>query len=94
MRALNQENVVFDLASLPHNQKPESYPYPTAVWFIKEAIQILGQDRLMWGSDLPSNLCRDTYTHLYDYILNSAELTEKEKESILGKTAERIYFGH
>ena len=94
MRALNQENVVFDLASLPHNQKPEPYPYPTAVWFIKEAIQILGQDRLMWGSDLPSNLCRDTYTHLYDYILNSAELTEKEKESILGKTAERIYFGH
>lgn len=92
IKALNQENVVFDLASLPSNQKPEGYPYPTAVWFIREALNILGPGRLMWGSDLPSNLCRESYTHLYDYILNSAEFTDGEKEEILSGTAERIYF--
>lgn len=92
VRALNLENVVFDLASLSSNQKPETYPYPTAVWFIREALSILGADRMMWGSDLPSNLCRDTYRNLFGYILESDALTEKEKESILWKTADRIYF--
>lgn len=92
MKALNQDNVVFDLASLSSNQKPEAYPYPTAIWFIKEAMGILGADRMMWGSDLPSNLCRDTYRHLFDYILNSPAFTESEKDFMLWKTAERIYF--
>ncbi len=92
MMALNKENVVFDLASLPSNQKPEQYPYPTAVWFVREALDMLGSDRLMWGSDLPSNLCRDTYEHLYDYLLESPQFTDKEKEEIMWKTAERIYF--
>lgn len=92
MKTLNLDNVVFDLASLSSNQRPEPYPYPTAIWFIKEAMGILGADRMMWGSDLPSNLCRDTYRHLFDYILNSPAFTESEKDSMLWKTAERIYF--
>lgn len=92
MEALNLENVVFDLASLSGNQRPEPYPYPTAIWFIREAMGILGADRMMWGSDLPSNLCRDTYRHLFDYILESPAFTGSEKESMLWKTADRIYF--
>ena len=94
MEALNLDNVVFDLASLSSNQRPEAYPYPTALWFIREAADLLGADRMMWGSDLPSNLCRDTYRHLFDYILESDAFTESEKESILWKTADRIYFSH
>lgn len=92
IEALNLDNVVFDLASLSSNQRPEPYPYPTAIWFIKEAMRILGADRMMWGSDLPSNLCHDSYRHLFDYILESRAFTEQEKESMLRKTAERIYF--
>lgn len=92
IQLLNQENVVFDLASLPSNQKPETYPYPTAVWFVREAVKMVGADRLMWGSDLPSNLCRDTYGHLYGYLLETPQLTGLEKEELLWKTAERIYF--
>lgn len=92
MEALNQENVVFDLASLSSNQRPEPYPYPTAIWFIREAMGILGADRMMWGSDLPSNLCRDTYRHLFGYILDCNAFTEDEKDYLLWKTAERIYF--
>lgn len=92
IRVLNLENVVFDLASLTSNQKPEVYPYPTAVWFIKEAMGILGSGRMMWGSDLPSNLCRDTYRHLFDYILLNPAFTEGEKEDMMWRTAEKIYF--
>ena len=92
MKTLNLDNVVFDLASLSSNQRPEPYPYPTAIWFIKEAMHILGADRMMWGSDLPSNLCRDSYRHLFDYILESHVFTECEKESMLRNTADRIYF--
>lgn len=92
IRVLNLENVVFDLASLTSNQKPEVYPYPTAVWFIKEAMGILGSGRMMWGSDLPSNLCRDTYRHLFDYILLNPAFTEGEKEDMMWRTAERVFF--
>lgn len=92
IRMLNLENVVFDLASLTSNQKPEVYPYPTAVWFIKEAMGILGSGRMMWGSDLPSNLCRDTYRHLFDYILLSPAFSEREKEDMMWRTAERVFF--
>jgi len=92
IQTLNLENVAFDLASLSANQRPESYPYPTAVWFIREAMRILGAGRMMWGSDLPSNLCRDSYRHLFDYILTEGTFTESEKADMLWRTAERIYF--
>lgn len=63
---LVQPNVYFDLASLASNQQPETYPYPTAVSHLKTAKQTVGADRLMFGTDVPSNLCRDTYANLKD----------------------------
>lgn len=90
---LARPNVYFDLASLASNQQPETYPYPTAVEHLETAKRVVGSDRLMFGTDMPSNLCRDTYAHLTDYITLSGVFTEKELDDIFYNTANAVYFG-
>lgn len=85
-------NVWFDLASLANNQKPENYPYPTAVKHLQTAKAVVGADRLMFGTDMPSALCRDTCAHLISYITESGVFTEKELEQVMYSTAEGVYF--
>ena len=89
---LQYNNVYFDIAALATNQKPENYPYPTAVEHLKTAKAIVGADRLMFGTDMPCTLARDTYKHLTDYIINSAVFTKNELEYVFYKTADKIYF--
>lgn len=91
VQALALENVVFDLASLPSNQG-DTYPYPNAMELIRQAVAMVGSERLMWGSDLPMNLCRASYRQLIDYIRLAPQLSGEDKENILYRTAERIYF--
>lgn len=86
-------NVYFDLASLASNQKPEVYPYPTAVEHLKTAREEVGAQKLMFGTDMPSNLCRDTYAHLKDYIIDSGIFNRAELEDIFYNTAAKVYFG-
>lgn len=90
---LARPNVYFDLASLAANQQPETYPYPTAAFHLRTAKQTVGADRLMFGTDMPSNLCRDTYAHLKDYIIQSGAFTEGELEDVFYNTAQKVYFG-
>ena len=90
---LARPNVYFDLASLASNQQPETYPYPTAVEHLETAKRMVGSDRLMFGTDMPSNLCRDTYAHLTDYIKLSGVFTDRELEDIFYNTANSVYFG-
>lgn len=90
---LARPNVYFDLASLASNQQPETYPYPTAVEHLETAKRVVGADRLMFGTDMPSNLCRDTYAHLTDYIKLSGVFTDRELDDIFYNTANAVYFG-
>ena len=85
-------NVYFDISSLAHNQQPEKYPYPTAVEHLKNAKAIVGSDRIMFGTDMPCNLARDSYAHLKDYIINSGLFNQTELEDVFYNTAEKIYF--
>ncbi|MDE7453178.1 MAG: amidohydrolase [Clostridia bacterium] len=91
---LQCDNVYFDIAALAANQKPEKYPYPAAVGHLKTAKAIVGAERLMFGTDMPCTLARDSYRHLTDYIINSALFTEKELESVFYKTADKVYFNN
>ena len=70
-----------------------TYPYPTAVRYLQIAKDILGADRIMFGSDLPSTLCRDSYENLLNYALLSDVFTEEEKQDVFYNTANKIYFG-
>jgi hypothetical protein len=87
------DNVYFDLASLAHNQQPEKFPYPTAVRHLQTAKEVVGYDKLMFGTDIPGNLCRDTYAHLRDYIIDGGVFTKKELQAVFYDTANKVYFG-
>ena len=69
----------------------EFYPYASAVRAIKEAAEICGMDKLMWGSDYPRTMVEITYKMSFDFILKSDELTEKEKAAFLFENAASFY---
>lgn len=85
-------NVWFDLAALCLNSRPEAFPYPAARGYVRDAVDIVGADRLMWGSDMPSAMTRDSYQHFIDFIALHPDLNAGEKEKILSTNAERLFF--
>lgn len=89
---LSLKNVWFDISALAANQKPETFPYPTAVEHLKTAKKVVGAERLMFGSDMPGCLCRDSYSHLVRYITESGVFSKEELQKIMYSTAEGIYF--
>ncbi len=89
---LVRDNVYFDLASVPNNQKPEVYPYPSAVIHLGTAKAVVGAEKLMFGTDMPCTLARDSYSNLKNYIIESNVFTARELEDVFYNTAEKIYF--
>jgi predicted TIM-barrel fold metal-dependent hydrolase len=69
----------------------EFYPFEGAVRAIREAADITGWDKLMWGSDYPRTITAITYRMSYDFVLKSHLLTEEQKTLFLGINAERFY---
>lgn len=92
LRKLNLENVWFDLAALPANQRPETFPYEGARHYLKIGKDIVGTERMMFGSDLPSTLCRDNYRNLINFALDWHVLTDADKERIFYENANHVYF--
>lgn len=90
MTKLNLPNVYFDIASLPNNTK-EPYPFIEAQNYIKEAIKIVGNNKIMWGSDFPAAMNYSSYKEAYSYIENSEILTKEEKENILYNNAKKVF---
>lgn len=85
-------NVYFDIASVINNTKPEVFPYPTAKSYLYEAINILGSNHLMWGTDMPSGICKDSYEHNIDWVMKDDNINIKDKENIFYNTANKVYF--
>lgn len=69
----------------------EFYPYPSAVKAIKEAAEIAGFDKLMWGSDYPRTMTAITYKMSYDFIVKTDEISESDKALFLGENAAKFY---
>jgi predicted TIM-barrel fold metal-dependent hydrolase len=69
----------------------EFYPFPGAVEALRQAIDRVGADKLMWGSDYPRTITAITYRMSYDFILKSDRLTTAEKESLMYRNAQAFY---
>jgi predicted TIM-barrel fold metal-dependent hydrolase len=81
-----------DLAALPlfwgHEQE---YPYPKAQETVRWAVEQLGAERVMWGTDYPPTLNHGTYRQLLDWVRKHCEfLSAEQKAGILGGNAERF----
>ena len=91
LHTLALENVWFDLAAVPWNVYPEEYSYPTGRKFIRMAKEIVGAGKLLWGSDVPSVLTRDTYARLMQYVTESGIFTDAELEGVMAGNACTAY---
>lgn len=69
----------------------EFYPYPTAIKAINKAIDICGEDKIMWGSDYPRTMVEATYKMSFDFVLKSNGLTEEQKAKFLFENAKSFY---
>lgn len=85
------KNVYIESGGITWLFNSEFYPYPSAVRAIKEAAEICGIDKLMWGSDYPRTMVEITYKMSFDFILKSKELTQTEKEKFLFQNAKAFY---
>ena len=91
MEKLALPNVYFDLAAVPFNVQPETYPYPSGLGFIKAAKDIVGAEKLMWGTDIPSVLIQNSYKQLTEYLAEGNIFTQDELEKVYYKNALEVY---
>ena len=85
------KNVMIESGGITWLYNSEFYPFPSAVRSIKEAADMVGMDKLMWGSDYPRTITAITYRMSYDFICKSTMLTDEEKALFLGRNAEKFY---
>lgn len=89
--ACEGENVMVESGGITWLFNSEFYPFPSAVRSIRQAVDWVGIDRLMWGSDYPRTITAITYRMSYDFVTKSTELTNEEKRLFLGENACRFY---
>lgn len=84
-------NVMIESGGITWLFNSEFYPFKGAIRAIREAADLVGMEKLMWGSDYPRTITAITYKMSYDFVANSSELTEKEKTLFLGENARKFY---
>jgi predicted TIM-barrel fold metal-dependent hydrolase len=95
IRLAQNDNVMIESGGITWLYNDEFYPFPSAIRAIKEAIDLVGVEKLMWGSDYPRTITAITYRMSYDFILKSKELTEEQKSLFLAENARQFYgFGN
>lgn len=92
LEALHLPNVWFDLASLQRNVRPDEPPFPITRQFIARAVETVGAERLLFGTDAPSNLCHMTYQQMVDTIARDPALAEEQKQMILYENAKKVFW--
>ena len=91
IRLAENKNVYVESGGITWLYNSEFYPFDGAVRAIREAADLVGMEKLMWGSDYPRTITAITYRMSYDFILKSKEMTEEEKAMFLGENACRFY---
>lgn len=78
--------VWFDISGLPEFCPSEEYPFPRAQRIVEVAVETVGPERIIWGSDFPGILPEDvTYKQCLNLVRNHCTfLSEEERAMILG----------
>ncbi len=84
-------NVFIESGGITWLFNDEFYPFRGAVKAIREASDLVGMEKLMWGSDYPRTITAITYRMSYDFIIKTKDLTELEKKQFLGANAKEFY---
>jgi predicted TIM-barrel fold metal-dependent hydrolase len=82
-------NVAIKWSHVQRHFRAPHYPYEPVRPFLRRAIQAFGAERLLWASDA-SVIWDHTWSDMLHAVKDDPELSQDEKEWILGHTARRI----
>ena len=91
IKLAQNKNVFVESGGITWLFNSEFYPYPSAVRAIREAADLCGMDKLMWGSDYPRTMTAITYRMSWDFVDKSSLLTAEEKQQFFHNNAEAFY---
>jgi predicted TIM-barrel fold metal-dependent hydrolase len=85
-------NVWFDCASLPAYLPDEDYPYPTVEKYLALAVERIGAEKILWGSDLPGLAGAMSYPQVVRLARRHGEsLTPNNQAAFLGGNAMHVF---
>lgn len=91
IKLAKNKNVFVESGGITWLFNSEFYPYPSAVRAINEAAELVGFNKLMWGSDYPRTMTAITYKMSLDFIEKTDKISEENKKLILGENAGKFY---
>ena len=91
IKLAKKKNVFIESGGITWLFNAEFYPYSSAVKAINEAADLVGFEKLMWGSDYPRTMTAITYKMSLDFIEKTTEISEENKKLILGENARKFY---
>lgn len=91
IKLARNKNVFIESGGITWLFNSEFYPYPSAIRAINEAADLVGFEKLMWGSDYPRTMTAITYKMSLDFVQKSKGISEKDKALFLGENAKAFY---
>ena len=85
------KNVFIESGGITWLFNEEFYPYPSGVDAINQAADLVGFDKLMWGSDYPRTMTAITYKMSFDFVIKTDKISEENKMKFLGENAVKFY---
>lgn len=91
IKLAQNKNVFIESGGITWLFNSEFYPYPSAIKAIREAADICGFEKLMWGSDYPRTMVEITYKMSFDFVLKSNAISDFDEEKFLYQNAKDFY---
>lgn len=91
IKLAENKNVFIESGGITWLFNEEFYPYPSAVKAINQAAELVGFEKLMWGSDYPRTMTAITYKMSLDFIEKTTEISAENKLLLLGENARKFY---
>jgi L-fuconolactonase len=85
-------NVAMKWCHAPGLLSQEDFPYRDLMPLLRQAIEAFGAERIMWASDytVARDQNQNTWAECLYYVLESDQLSQTEKEWILGGSARQV----
>ncbi|MCW0952843.1 amidohydrolase [Weissella ceti] len=85
-------NIYLDLSAIQDIDDDTEYPFPKSQKVVQLAVDIVGSEKLIWGSDAPLSATFNPYESLANWLEDSGLFTKKQLEDMYFNTAETVYF--
>ena len=91
-RLAQYDNVYIKLTFLPLASQ-QAYPFKDVHWMVRELVGVFGPDRCLFGSNFPTDQYspKTSYQETVELFSDAIELSNEEREWILGGTANKLW---